>query len=190
MKRTIFALVLGCFTLALSAQVNWGVKAGVNMSKITHLGNLRAGFHLGPTLYLPLRNGFGLKSALLYTVKGSNASDKNGHFSAQYLELSMMPSYTLDVRPSQSLIFKAGAYASYGIGGSRVAYENGLRYSNPFFGAEAFRRFDSGLGLGVGFRFSRIEIGIETRFGLYDILGAENIRLHNQTYMLSAEYQF
>ena len=77
MKRilTVMLAVLVLSGISASAQVQWGVTAGLNFntSKFTEIDvKARTGWSVGGTCLVDLPLGFSLQTSLLYNQKGEN----------------------------------------------------------------------------------------------------------------------
>jgi len=161
MKRKTLILLLTSFSIAyqISAQVQWGIKAGGNLSAMLlkdESGYVKVkmlpGFHLGGTADLALADKFSLQPALLFTSKGFTM-DKDGgaeylydvekiKFTGYYIELPVNFIFKPQVGNGRMLL-GAGPYIAYGLGGHWKAEANGvsvkgkLKFVNDISGTDS-----------------------------------------------------
>ena len=93
------------------------------------------------------------------------------------------------------MVLHAGPYVAYGIGGkSKVKLSSSEGSAElgdvDVFGDDGFKRFDAGLGLGVGAEFGPILVDLGWDMGLVDISGSSNGNVKNQNAYLSVGYTF
>lgn len=164
MKLKIAALLLVyiAITHEISAQVQWGIKAGGNLSAMLLKDEtgytkvkLRPGFHLGGTADLTLSNTFSLQPALLFTSKGFTI-DKDGgaqylygvdkiKFTSYYIELPVNFIFKSKVGNGKMLL-GAGPYIAYGLGGRWKAEANGMSVKGKLKFLNDFSSTDSSWG--------------------------------------------
>lgn len=184
--------VLGINASAQSP-ITWGVKAGVNLSNASikdYQGDSKAkvGFQVGVTAEYAITNDFYLQSGLSFTTKGSkgewtetvlNTTAKaETTINQMYLQLPIMAAYKLEVVPGTKIVFNAGPYLAYGLGGkSKTKWSTNssivdLDYENEeydTFDDGNLKKFDFGLGAGVGVEFGQIVVGLNYELGLTNI---------------------
>lgn len=135
-KVLLFAVVSLFINQRISAQTspfNFGIKAGFNLSDATVNDatgtNSKSGYHIGGTFEYSLSKKFLIQSGLIFSTKGSkihqlNASgyipqppDDTHTFNQSYLVLPIYGAYKLHVKKDFNIVFGAGPYLGYGIGG-------------------------------------------------------------------------
>ncbi len=89
----------------------------------------------------------------------------------------------------------AGPYAAYGVGGkSKLSGSIGdisAETEGDVFGDDGFlKRFDAGLGLGVGAEFGPLLLDLGWDMGLVNIADSDNNDIKNQNAYLSVGYRF
>lgn len=111
-----------------------------------------------------------------------------------YLQIPVHYAYKIDVSPGTRVVLHAGPYAAYGVGGksklSGSVGDIGAEYEEDVFGDDGFKRFDAGLGLGVGAEFGPLLFDIGWDMGLVNIVDSDNGDLKNQNAYLSVGYKF
>ncbi|MFT3904557.1 MAG: porin family protein [Niabella sp.] len=134
MKKIVTSLLVVFLVVTVHAQVQWGVRAGGNMSSVLDKEDgryeklkLHPGFHVGGTADIFLSDKFSLQPALLFTSKGFKVANKssnsfdlpdnaNAKLTPYYLELPV----NLIFKPragNGNLLLGAGPYIAYGVGG-------------------------------------------------------------------------
>lgn len=158
MRLKIFCLLLisGIFCQRVSAQIQYGVKGGGNLSAILlDIGDgdgylqtkLIPGFHIGGFVELPLSEKFALQPSLLFSTKGYKVDEKgfssylfgvdNITFTSHYLELPINFIFKPQVGAG-NLLLGAGPYIGYGLGGnwktdvSRMNVKGKLMFVNDY----------------------------------------------------------
>lgn len=217
--KTIKLLLVATLILAgvsLKAQDNpftFGVKAGVNMSSVTGDDDgtkVRFGYNIGVTVDYAINQDWYILSGLQYTTKGTNL-DKIGSIKpsmhAAYLQLPIHAAYKLEVAPETKLVFHAGPYLAYGINGkSKLGLNDDVevdiegiedleglvnsllnKKTNTF---DTFKRFDAGLGLGIGAEFGKIALDLGWDFGLVNIVDKGDGTIRNANAYLTVGYKF
>lgn len=171
-------------TIALQAQVGFGILGGVNIQNINGTDNsgnklengLLTGFHAGINLNIPVAAAFYFQPGLIYSVKGA----KNDFFSPDtkasgdfetttklsYVEMPLNLLYRPKIGNGY-LLLGFGPYIAYGIGGSEnsdflglVNYERSVKYKNSvnnfteLIENAYYRPFDAGANILFGFESS------------------------------------
>lgn len=208
-KLTLVVLTTLC-TTAVFAQspVKFGIDAGVNLSNSSFDDKSidkspKVGFQIGVVAEYEFAQDFFLQSGLSFTTKGSKYKSKSTTpkesvtFNQMYLQLPVYAAYKLEVTPVMKIVFDAGPYIAYGVGG-KVKWKNQVIGGDGIisgtqkwdtFGDNGLKRFDVGLGGGVGAEFGQIFAGLKYELGLADISrGSESYRNRNAS--LTVGYRF
>ncbi len=194
-KRLIFVLAIFAVATAVSAQVSLGLKGGINLSNVygDDVSNTDAkiGFHAGILADFEFSYNSAIQSGLIFTTKGYKGGDEV-KANSMYLQLPVHYAYKLDVSPGTRIVFHGGPYAAYGVGGKIT---NGVEMD--IFGDEGFfKRFDAGLGIGVGAEFGPMILDLGWDFGLLDIVDDDFFdefdtgSVKNKSAYLSIGYKF
>lgn len=150
--------------------VNLGVRTGLNLSNMNgdYEGNILPGFTIGLTVDYGIAHNLYLMSGLDF----SNEGTKDGKFKARtsYLKLPAHIGYKLPVIEDKvNIVFHGGPHFALGLS-SR--YQLGAFSANVYDGEfeDIFgfkhRRFDVGLGFGVGAEINGFVFNIGCDFGL------------------------
>ncbi|MCC8146429.1 MAG: PorT family protein [Bacteroidales bacterium] len=174
--KTIALMVCMFFTVSASAQINWGVKGGLNVSSLTGYSDLlgmeedgsivtfdskyKPGFHLGVMgqINLPVPNLF-VQPELLYSMQGvklewevADYSDSNTT-NLHYLQLPVYLGYKINAGLGLDVVLGVGPFIGYGVGGD-----------DDFF--DSNKRFDFGFAAMAGIEFSRFQITLGYDLGV------------------------
>lgn len=202
MKFTLVAAMLLMVTVA-SAQMNLGIKGGVNMSNFygdeLNDKNAKIGFHIGLSADYDFAYNSAIQTGLFFTTKGFKAEnvDLDAEYTENlmYLQLPVHYAYKLDVSPGTRIVFHAGPYVAYGVGGSRKASVGNISGEwdvDKIFGDgnRQYKPFDAGLGLGVGLDLGQIIFDLGWDMGLLNISNSSSGDIKNQNAYLSVGYKF
>lgn len=206
MKKMKLAAVVVMLTMvtAVSAQVNLGIKGGVNMSNLVYDDevddqNPKIGFNVGLALDYEFMPSSAIQTGLFFTTKGFKAEntslDVEYTENLMYLQIPVHYAYKADITPATRIVLHAGPYIAYGVGGSRKVDVGNLSEEwdvDDIFGDEArqYDAFDAGLGLGVGAEFGSFLLDLGWDLGLVNISNADNGNVKNQNAYLSVGFRF
>ncbi|MBN9301557.1 MULTISPECIES: porin family protein [Dysgonomonas] len=212
--RTTLIVAAILLTIGVSAQdkpLTFGVKAGMNISNFSgdfEDTKAKIGFNAGVTLDFALTNDLYLLTGLEFTSKGAKVNeDTNLKMNLSYLQLPVHAGYKLTVANGTRIVFHAGPYIAYAADGKWKV--KGVEDSVGVFGDEAeaaglkMKRFDFGLGFGVGAEFGQFNAGLNCDFGLVNIadfgmidledlgkLDASSVSVKNMNVGISLGYKF
>ena len=201
---------------AQSAALN--IKGGLNMSNFygSNLSNkdIKPGFHAGVALDLEFVTDISLQTGLYFTSKGgeyttdilSGVGKTEYEVTANYMQLPIHLAYKMDITSDTRLFVHAGPYMAYGISGKRniktLDLDNnpddflGKQEIDTFDKRHGYKRWDMGVGLGVGVEFKRIVIDLGWDMGLMKaarniegVSGAYKPNIKNHSAYLSIGYR-
>ena len=129
-KVSLIIAFLGMVTLVGAQSASLSVKGGLNMSNFYSDNfndkNVKPGFHIGLGADLEFLHNISFQTGLYYTTKGAKyhyysaiTDDIEFDVSANYLQLPIHLAYKIDVIPGTKVVFHAGPYLAYGVGGKR-----------------------------------------------------------------------
>lgn len=202
LKATVLAvsLLIGISASAQDSPIQFGVKAGLNLSNFGGKAgddlDAKIGFNVGVTVDYALTEDVYLLSGLELTTKGAKLSESGAKltFNPMYLQLPIHAGYKLAIAEGTKLVFHAGPYLAYGIGGkAKLTGAGDEDYKIDFFGSEeegGAKSFDFGVGLGVGAEFGQINAGLGYDFGLANISRSDDAKLKTQNAYLTVGYKF
>ncbi len=202
-KKIIVILLSVFFSQVVYAQINYGIKFGMNYSKVTSTNNFtgieivninkfKLGFHIGLVAKIPISKKISINAELLYSDKGSanNKGEKSSYyeFNLYYIDLPIIVNYEL----AESLFFQIGIEPGFLSSSNFVDYyKEGILDYNPFdfemlFGLEYHMKK---VGMGVRYQQSVIPIFSSE----YRSAGGENqgtVKLYNKNIQLYFTYLF
>lgn len=182
MKKNFSTLMIAvcCMFIAMPVQaqlIKWGVKGGVNMTKIDWDGGYdgnkdnSTGFFIGPMaeITIPIV-GLGVDGALLYSQKGEDGLKQQG------IEVPVNLKYTIGLGSMLGIYFAAGPDFFFDF-----KEKEGID-----------RKAQVGLNLGAGVKLiQHLQIGINYQIPLGDSFKIANAYgAKNKTWQISAAYLF
>lgn len=193
----ILFLFIGMNMNAQNEKISFGIKAGLNLSNFggdVEDMDAKIGFNAGVTLDYAITGNLFLLTGLDFTTKGCKYSedDYKETVNSMFLQLPIHAAYKFEITDQSRLVVNAGPYIAYGIGGKVKYEEDGESEKFDFFGSEedgGMKRFDFGLGLGVGFEYDKFKVGIGYDFGLANI-GRDDVDVKTRNGYLTVGYRF
>ena len=168
MKRTIllvFVAVVTMVALPAQAQLKFGVKGGLNISKVHFDKNVVSdgnvtGFNIGPMIEFKVPIvGIGFDAALLYSQKGFKIGDKSMH--TDHLDVPVNLKWKIGL-PVAKVYFTGGPYISFRMAGDKL-----LDDIDNIAGSFESKSFGAGLNFGAGVElFSHLQVGFNYGLGL------------------------
>ncbi|MDA3614762.1 porin family protein [Polluticaenibacter yanchengensis] len=230
LKTLLFAGIALLINESASAQtdpVSFGIKAGYNLSGASVNDatgtNSKSGYHIGGTVEYSLSKKILIQSGLIFSTKGSkihqlNASgyipqppDDTHTFNQSYLILPVYGAYKLNIKKDVNIVFAAGPYLGYGIGGkttqklNKGAWSEGVtEISWNTFGdgiydttrdwlrGTTLKRLDVGVGANINVEYRQFILGIGYEQGLRNIAEQayhKNLKYKNNNLQFSLAYK-
>lgn len=208
------AIIFAGMTSAIAQEINWGVKAGANYSKVTSEldPDYIFGFHAGLVAEYKFTPQFALQPELLYSLEGAKAEmdfrEGEFFFSSEekirlgYINLPVMVKYYA----TPALSFEAGPQMGF-----LLSAESEYELSSNFEGFEIdesgtedikdeLKKISLGLNFGLGYDISS-SLFVQARYhlGLSDISDYDDQdddfegdfeEIKNQSFQLSLGYKF
>ena len=198
MKKRISTLVMGMIALVictgnLNAQdITLGVKGGANFSSFG--GDIKKTdyvfkYQVGATLDIGFTENFYIITGLDLQTKGTKSKPKGASsvkFNPMYLQVPIHAAYKFDIAPKTRFVAEAGPYLAYGIAGKMKS--DGEKVD--IFHDDRFKRFDLGLGAGVGIELDKFVVKGGYDFGLLDISDVKGVKTRNHNAYLTVGYHF
>ncbi|MEO6498770.1 MAG: porin family protein [Mucilaginibacter sp.] len=195
MRRSLLTLCLAAMSAATFAQSTFGVKGGLNFSKLSYSNigqdvgyssDMMTTFQAGVFADFKVSESVSIQPALLYSVKGAKtniggpSTNTIAKTTIKYLHL---PVNILFHKPlgKHELYFGGGPFISYALSGkikgSTVMFEEGVKTVKPVDEKLKFtdtsngiKRTDAGLEILAGFKFSNgFLVNLNYDFGLANI---------------------
>lgn len=163
MKKLFTVLALALVTLTISAQdfkkFRFGPTAGLNVSTVTNNpgGANKVGFNVGVRGEYNFSNNWFATAGLQFAQKGYKDAlgDKLNPY---YIEIPIHGGYRYSINDDFSIFGEFGPYLAVGVAGKR----NGQK----IFDQPGVKRFDFGVGLGIGAEYKKFQLRIGYDFGL------------------------
>lgn len=190
MKKLILSFaVIAIASLGASAQVKFGIKAGMNVSSWrvddSFSGNLKSyiGGNGGVFAQIPVSGNFSIQPEVLYSAEGAkvSVSGVDGKYQTGYVNIPVMLKYTDqsgffgEFGPQLGLLVSAKAKG----GGQSQDIKDQLKSTN------------FSLGLGAGFNFTpQVGVGVRYNLGLSSIEDAGNTDIKTGNLSIGVHYTF
>ncbi len=209
--KILMVVALATFSFQSFAQT-FGVKAGLNMSKITEVeeAKMLLGFHVGAIAEMDIAEQFAVETGLILSTKGvkleGSGSEEDVTFTMTvkmrpiYLEIPVNAKYKIDLG-GKNLYFAAGPYLAFGVGGNikadidigGIKSENNsesLKWGNS--DEDHIKRMDFGINIGAGVDLGHIGVGVQYGLGLSQIIPDDDMdkTKSNRVLSLSLSYKF
>jgi opacity protein-like surface antigen len=188
MKKVIYAAVAVCmFGFAKAQNVNFGAKAGLNISSVSGESDAksRVGFAVGAFAEFKVSEKFSIQPEVLYSVLGAKAKGVSGtessNYSLSYINIPVMAKYyvaekfSLEAGPQIGFLTSA----KYTEGSSSIDIKN------------LYKSTDFGLNVGAGYDVSKnIAVGVRYTAGLSNISTDSATKQRNQNFAIALAYKF
>ena len=199
MKKMVSVLAVAiCLIMALpsQAQIRFGVKGGVNISKVTFSGDMfrgdnRTGFYIGPTaeFTIPML-GLGIDASALYNQTearsegmGSNLSEASEKMRS--IELPVNLKWSVGMGSALGVFVAAGPQFGFNMGDDN--------YAHIFKMSNCYTSFNVGGGLKL---FRHIQAGVNYNFGISRLAKTTDVyegmasNMRRKTWQFSLAYMF
>lgn len=181
MKKLFALAALVAASLSASAQksgIEWGLKGGLNLSDIQvksaeSMGQ-KLGYHLGLTMDVPLSRKMYFMSGIEYTRKGAK-SNSAANVNAHYVQLPLHLGMKFPMKGDAKFVVHAGPYVACATSIQAVSKTDIAKTEIDLLELGAFKRFDAGIGGGIGMEFGDISVGLGIDFGLTEVDKSNNI---------------
>ena len=180
-------------TMAQDSKVSWNAKAGLNLSNWTggdsEGTDAKLGFKVGVGMEYAFDNIWSLQPSLFFSTKGTKYSESGFKMTVNqmYLELPVNMQARVHIEGDTNLLFSAGPYIAYGIGGKISS--NITSNDTDTFGNDGLDEFDAGVGFGVGLEFGKVLVGLDGQVGLTKLKDVEGAA-KNINFSVTLGYKF
>ena len=205
MKKVFFALAaVLMLSLTSQAQVKFGAKAGMNLSRVTEtVETIKPGFHAGIYAQVKLHPMFSIQPEVLYSMQGGMEKDVNEILNQTISSKTTLTSHNvivpimLQFSPIKMITIEAGPQFGFNLGMSShsVVTTQGLvnteTESDYTFESDDYNMFDFGLAAGLKLNVaSNVNIYARYNFGLTNVFVYEDDETMNQNLMLGVGFTF
>ncbi len=199
MKKIILFTSIFLLGIAVTAQsrVRFGLRAGVNISKLTNLDNKnKTDFYISALLALKINESYTLQPEFGYSQQGGTLTsnrlltienERLNDININFLSVSVLNK----IQANNNIHFLIGPFIDFRL-------DDNIN-NDGYFLEELFPRMDIGITLGFGYDFTK-DLSIEARFkhGFVDMLSEGNIFYQNtrddenfnQVFQLGITYKF
>ena len=195
MRKVILVLVILIAVHATAQKVNFGVKAGLNVSMLTgskeQIMSSTNGFFAGPFLELKLLEKFTVQPEFLFSAQGAKFKAKDLTFNTttkmNYLLVPIMVKYY----PVKSLFIEGGPQVGFLMSAKQEVEDKITNISTSEDIKKATKGYDLSLNVGVGYDIlDKVVAQMRYCIGLTDTSTLENTNLKNGVFQLSMGYKF
>ena len=195
MKKIVF-VVLALFVAGTGyTQIRFGAKAGVNIldyvdkadGKKLDIYKSKVGFHFGGVVEIPVAEMFAVQPELLFVnssvkMEGSGISVGTVTVNRIQVPVNAKLKYGVD---NLKLIVTAGPYIGFGVGGKTKIGD----LSTDIYGDNSnMKRFDAGLGAGIGVEVGKFAFNIGYQLGLANLTDVKDKTLKMNAALFSIGY--
>ena len=186
MKKVILCLVIvSLTTLGASAQVNFGLKAGMNISTLRGDGvekaNSLIGANVGAFVNIPVSTMFSFQPEVLYSMEGAKEDVFDTKIMLNYVNIPLMLKYT-------------DASGFFGELGPQIGFLTSAKSKingNTADIKDLFKSTNFSLGIGAGFNFtSSVGVGLRYNLGLSNISEDTNDDVKTGNFSIGIHYSF
>ena len=203
MKKVFFALAaVLMLSLTSQAQVKFGAKAGMNLSRVTeNFETMKPGFHAGIYAQVKLHPMFSIQPEVLYSMQGGMEKDVNEILNQTISSKTTLTSHNvivpimLQFSPIKMITIEAGPQFGFNLGMSShsVLTTQGLvdseTESDYTFESDDYNMFDFGLAAGLKLNVaSNVNIYARYNFGLTNVFVYEDDETMNQNLMIGVGF--
>ena len=186
MKKVILCLVIvSLTTLGASAQVNFGLKAGMNISTLRGDGvekaNSLIGANVGAFVNIPVSTTFSFQPEVLYSMEGAKEDVFDTKIMLNYVNIPLMLKYT-------------DASGFFGELGPQIGFLTSAKSKingNTADVKDLFKSTNFSLGIGAGFNFTpSVGVGLRYNLGLSNISEDTNDDVKTGNFSIGIHYSF
>lgn len=186
MKKVILCLVIvSLTTLGASSQVNFGLKAGMNISTLRGDGVGKAksliGANVGAFVNIPVSTMFSFQPEVLYSMEGAKEDVFDTKIMLNYVNIPLMLKYT-------------DASGFFGELGPQIGFLTSAKSKingNTADIKDLFKSTNFSLGIGAGFNFtSSVGVGLRYNLGLSNISEDTNDDVKTGNFSIGIHYSF
>lgn len=205
MKKVFFALAaVLMLSLTSQAQVKFGAKAGLNLSRVTeNFETMKPGFHGGIYAQINLHPMFSIQPEVLYSMQGGMEKDvvdgfiQTTSYKRTLTTHNVIVPVMLQFSPVKMITIEAGPQFGFNLGMSRhdeVTTEGAVNRGNGSdytYDSDYYNMFDFGLAAGLKLNVaSNVNIYARYNFGLTNMFDFEDDETMNQNLMLGVGFTF
>lgn len=163
MKKMMMTLLMGVMAVAGYAQARFDVHAGMSLANITNSdAGLKVGYTVGVGMDCPIDELWSFQTGVNITSKGCREKEAGvtEKLNPVYLDVPFLAAVKMDISDGNKLVFNAGPYVGFGLGGKMTQEKNGIETTAKLFSKvggnseSVMNRCALGLQYGVGLELS------------------------------------
>ena len=195
MKKIVLAIAI-LITLNSTAQkINFGIKAGLNMSMLTgskdQIMSSNNGFFGGAILEYKILGKMAIQPEILFSAQGAKLESKDLTFSItrkmDYLILPIMVKYYI----KSGLFVEAGPQAGFLISANQDVENRITNISTSEDIKEATKDLDMAANVGIGYELlDKVVAQVRYCIGITNTSDLQNTNIKNGVFQLSVGYKF
>ncbi|MFR9164957.1 MAG: porin family protein [Dysgonomonas sp.] len=197
LKLTLTAIALLSVSAVNAQLLSLSVKGGVNFSALNNGftkkmdTELKTGFHAGLGVDISIPMLFDIQTGLNFTTKGTKFKNSDDlKVNASYLEIPVMIAYKIPILPKIKFVPNIGPYFAYGIGGKTKLHVEDAPAGKMDTFDKALKKFDWGIGGGIGIEVSKFTANLGCQFGLKDLNNRKGESMKTQNIQITVGYKF
>lgn len=186
MKLSLIAVLVVLMTISANAQVNFGVKGGLNLYNLRGddiSADAKAGIHLGALAHIHLSEQWALQPEAMFSMQGASRDQAGDdlNLNLNYLNFPLLFQYMFD----NGFRLQAGPQLGFLVSAKEKFDGDAEDVKNRF------NSIDLSLPIGVGY-ISPSGFGVDARyaFGLSNVNEDDNSKIMNGGLQLGVFYQF
>jgi len=196
MKSKLFLFFVCSLLVHVATAQTFGLKGGVNIANMTFSASGMSispksivGIHIGPVVEFKLQESLYFNTGILYSLKGCKADFEgvNSTEKLNYLEIPLNIAYKFATSETSKFFVQAGPYLGYALSGKD---KTDGETTDIEFGDGGAKRFDFGVGIGLGLEFGQLVPSVNYQLGLANINDDTDIKLKNKVFQISVAYMF
>lgn len=204
MKSKLLFFMLCFFLFQVTKAQTFGIKGGVNFANMTFSASGMDfspksifGIHVGPVAEFELQESLFFNTGILYSLKGykmkmdfmGETSETSVNFN--YLEVPLYFAYKHSLNDATKLFAQAGPYIGYALSGKGKSDGETEKID---FKDDGVKRFDFGVGIGLGLELGPIVPSISYQIGISNLADADedegDVKIKNKVFQISVAYMF
>lgn len=219
LTKVFVIAILVAFASESFAQVNFGVKAGLNLANLTVKDNdntysddfkSKLGFQVGPVVEFGFNDMISLETGLLLSTKGHKIEDSGSNFGIDWESKQSLNIMYLNIPINARAGFDVGGMRIYGAVGPYIGVGLSGKAKGEYtvdgetetddesieFGSDEeesdLKRLDYGLSVGAGAVFGAFEVGLNYDLGLANLspYTDNGAKINVKVFSLTAAFKF
>jgi len=165
MKRMLLVLFAACGTVVASAQIQFGVKAGVNLANLTISGdnsgftfNSKTDFNAGVLASIPLFSDFHLQPEIMYSGQGASSDFQGSSLKLNYGYLNVPVLFKY--QHESGLFAETGPQVGFLLSAKEKVDDQSIDTKDDT------QSVDFSWAFGIGYKIPDINLGIDARYNL------------------------